>query len=285
LATGNRLQLMLEVREQGHSFSRVIWNYETGTLATTTRGGQFVVFDLNTGRPTNLPLESDQYIGAYTRSSSDRQSVITAPSANSPYGCEQFENDFNIFPRHLPYELVEIPNIFIRVSENRLILVREGTLETLQIFEGDFTNAVRQGWAYGFLSPHCAMFFTFRFMDRVHYRREGLVLSIRNGSILHTIPNMPSEFTDQLIYREGFDWRQQWDSTGRYLFVQTYDGAHVWDSATDSTFYVTNADESQRYGYSVDAVTWEVANGHISVDMLYSAEVRVFDLATGQQVG
>jgi WD40 repeat protein len=291
LATGTQLQLMFEVRDKGRSFSRIVWNYESGTLDTTTRGGAFAVFDLNTGQPRNITLETEQYIGRYNPYIGEHASVITAPSESSPYGCEHFERRFEGSyefhthePWHLPEELVEIPNVYIRVSENRLMLVREGTLETLQVFAGDFANAVRQGWAYGFLSPQCDMFFTLRFMDRVRYLREGVVLRISDGSILHTIQNMPDEYADRLTFRPGYYWRQQWDATGRYLFAQSYDGAQVWDSATDSTFYVTSADDSWRYGYSVNTVTWDVANGRISVDMLNDDEVRVFDLATGLQV-
>ncbi len=282
LATGTRLQLTIDSYD-GLSFTRINWNYETETLDTTTWADTSVSFSLDTGRPVNIALAADQYVGSGRAVYGVTESVVTAPNGNALYGCDHFSYRVWDYPRYEYYEGVTIPGVSLRVSENRLILVADGTNETMQVLDDDFTEAVRNGLAYGYLAPNCDMFFTWLYMERENYRREGLVISIRDGTRLHIVLNMPlawsRDFPRRVLPRE------QWDVTGRYLFAQSYDGAQVWDSATDSTFYVTSVDESQRYGYSVNTVTWDVANGRISVDMLYSAEVRVFDLATGQRVG
>ncbi|MBN8638574.1 MAG: WD40 repeat domain-containing protein [Anaerolineae bacterium] len=283
LATGNRLQLTID-SFAGHSFRHIDWNYENDTLVTLTNGGGFVVFSLDNGRPLNLLLTDDQYIGSAEADRSDIPPIVTMATTQSPYPCEHYYGYIGYMNGRYVYgERVRIPNTYIRISDDRLILLEVGTGETLQVLDEDFALSVRRGWAYGELTANCEMFFSLLYTNQEPYLpREGVVIRLRDSVRVHTIPNMPArrspDFPRIALLRE------QWDSTGRYLFAQSYDGAQVWDSATDTTFYVTSADESQRYGYSVNTVTWEVANGRISVDMLYSAEVRVFDLTTGLQV-
>jgi WD40 repeat protein len=282
LATGNRLQLTLDATN-GRSFRQIHWNYETDSLDTQHLAGTPISYALSSGRPLNSvrDLDEDEYIVSGLHQVYSLVRTVTAPNERTPYSCAHIYHRDADHIETVPYATY-IPNTFFRMYGDSLLIEETGTGDNLQIIDGEFLEGVRQGWAYGELSDHCDMFFTAFLMNRVNYRRLGVVLRFRDNATIHTIPNMPwlwsRDFPHLML-------RQQWDSTGRYLFAQSYDGAQVWDSATDNTFYVTSAEESQRYGYSVNTVTWDGANGRISVDMLYSAEVRVFDLATGQRVG
>jgi len=146
--------------------------------------------------------------------------------------------------------------------------------ETLQVLDANYGMAVRGGWAYGVLSPNCDMFFTLFIFDRETYRRTGIVLRLSDSTRIHAIPNMPSNYRG----------RQEWDATGRYLFAQSYDGAQIWDSVTDTSIYLTSAEESQDHGFSVDRVEWDTNGGRVTIILIGTGEVRVFDLASGQRV-
>ncbi len=285
LATGNRLQLTLD-SSNGRSFRQINWNYGEGTLDTNMGGGMPIRFSLETGRPINLSLRDNQFVGSVygTPSFFGLDSIVAAPNALSPYRCESFQSQY------YNSSGTRFPDANLLASQGRLLLVDTITHETLQVLDTDYPQR-GSWWPIGSLSPNCAMFFT-RLPESDP--TSWVVISIRDSGRVHSVLNVAPLFTCCALGRDRYqDWvpyfsdlpRDLWDSTGRYLFAQTYDGAQVWDSVTDSTFYVTSADESQRYGYSVDAVTWDVGNGRISVDMLYSDEVRVFDLATGQRVG
>ncbi|MBK8031445.1 MAG: WD40 repeat domain-containing protein [Chloroflexi bacterium] len=262
LATGNRLQLTI-TSYNARSFAQIEWNYAAGTLDTLNLFYRPIIFRLDTGRPTNLTLAEDEYPGGFF-------GTVTAPNDRSPYVCGE----------------VYLPNISFRVSEDRLLLRDDFTSETLQVLDSDFAQAVSRGGASGTLSPNCEFYLALLYMGPERQRRLGVVLRLSDGARLHTFSNLPrywsTEFGDSRWTWRW--WNQQWDATGRYLLVQTHDGAQVWDSATDFTFYVTTAAESQWYGYSVDSFTWDLANGRVTVEMLRSDEVRVFDLATGQRV-
>ncbi len=260
LATGTRLQLTLD-SFNGESFRQMVWNDTAGTLETVNMVDRIIVFDLTTGRPVNYPYADGIYPGGVRRN-------IAAPTGGSPYVCSG----------------ARIPNVEIWRSEDQLVLLDNFTHEVLQVLEPDFALGARVLGSYGRLSANCDLIFALLFTDEDrNLPREGVVIRLRDSVRVHTISNMPARWSPdfpQVVVMQ----REEWDAAGRYLFAQSYDGAQVWDSATDSTFYVTSSNESQRYGYSVNTVTWDVANGRITVDMLYSAEIRVFDLATGQRV-
>ena len=276
LATGNRLQLTID-SFLGHSFIHILWNDQNGTLDTFTTRGEIVVFDVQTGRPLNIALANDQYIRTSSLYYYGLSTFVTEPNDRSPYGCGYYEERFGDGSAYFPSD--QIANFDLITTEDSIVVVDEATGEVVQILaEGLVYPLRRTAYAFGYFSPDCALFFSLREIDRVRFRREGVVLRMSDGAHLHTVSHMP-------FPRWFLPPRQNWDSTGRYLFAQTYDGAQVWDSATDSTFYVTSADESRRYGYSVNTVTWDVANGRVTVEMLNDDEIRVFDLATGQRVG
>ncbi len=279
LAPNQRLQLTLDSLV-GASFTSIVWNYETDTLDTLGYYTRPTRFSLITGRPVDVALADDQYAASrYGR-------VVMAPNEQSPYGCvgvRPLQSETN-YDRADSMRYVDLLEASLRVMGNSLVVRDSNTSEILAVLDTDFSDAVRKNRAFGYLSASCDLFFTALRSGERNRTREGVVIRMRDGVRVHTIPNMPPNAVDELRYYDLSRLRSNWNGSGRYLLTQSYEGVQVWDSATNTAFYLTTADESAPYGYSVREIRWNTASGLIDITMFSTGEVRTFDLATGERI-
>lgn len=274
LATGQRLQLTVN-SWQGHSFSEIVWNYADGTLETLNMVFLPIIYSLETGRPVNYSLADGVYVGSASYSAIS-PSTVYAPTAASPYGCVYTSW---VVGEYGFVRSAALPNIALRSGAGRLSFVDLSTGDIISVLASGLEDTPGVTRSPGMFSSDCEYVFTLhRTNNDAALPRTGFMWRVADGELMTTIEAIPRRI--YLQYYEDYR-RTDWDSSGRYFFVQTYNGAQVWDSETNRTMWLTTADESANQGHSISDLAWDSANHTITVTMRFSDEIRVFDLLTG----
>jgi hypothetical protein len=235
--SNQKLQLTLNANGYGKSFDSIVWNNQAGELETRTVGGAPIRFNLTTGRPTNLTLAEGVYPNVLTFQ--PEMGAVNAPNAESPYRCQN--------GRAL--------GVSLRYSDSwdRLVLVDSLTDEIVQVLDSNILNLLggRQQNS-GSMSPDCAFYFAAAQDGR---DRIGYVWRLSDGTRAHTFENVPppARFGNS---RAG---RALWSPDGRYLIVQTFSGALLWDTVTNTTSTLTP--RTDYTGYSFQRVEWDLPSG------------------------
>ncbi len=242
----------------GRSFRDVVWDYETGTLNTFDRRGRWTSSSFTTDR--------------VAQQSNVTQLDLTNNGAQE-LRCISFTQPLGGNGRIPGFEIRYYP------GTQQLVLYDVTTDNVAVILDTNYAQGLRVSfWARGQLSPGCTMFAGILRVEGVPNGREVVVIRLSDSTRIHTIERFAKNTSDHRLIR------LQWDPTGRYLFAQTYDGALIWDSVANTTFYLTSSEEINNLGFSVKGISWDAARRSITIVLRLTNEQRTFDLATGQRL-
>jgi WD40 repeat protein len=261
LETGQQLQLTIDGYMDGRSFRTISWNYPAGTLDTLSRSvGNPVTFSLQTGRPTNLNLAEGEYPGSFY------PGTVLAPSGDFPYTCR----------RGASWALLVGARLIYSSSHRRLAFVDSTDIQRVVLLvEDDLDLLGGRTQEFG-LSQDCRHIFGALRTDQP-YHRTGVIWGVGAEERIQTIEDV-ANFANYEAYRVAP--RSSWSPDARYLLVQTYRGAVLWDSADNQTILLTTF--ANDWGYNFHSIEWDLAANQLLAVGIDAPDTTVtFDLTTG----